>query len=91
MKAQVQVATGRRGDWIPVRHPCGLHCARFPANTFFLGIQIKCDRGCSQEYLGRSLCQNDAQAEEKGEEDEVCPALAERVCCRMGDRKHYKP
>ena len=55
MKAQVELATGRIGGWIPMRHPHGIHCARLPANTVFLGIQIKCDRGCNQEHLGRSL------------------------------------
>ena len=60
MKAQVQVATGRSGDWIPVHQPCGLHCARFPVNTVFLGIEVKFDRGYSQEHLGRSFFRDDA-------------------------------
>ena len=60
MKAQVKVATGCSGDWIPMRKPRGLHCARFPANTVFLGIQIKFDRGYSQKYLDSSLCRDDA-------------------------------
>ena len=60
MKAQVQVTPGRRGDWIPVRHPRGLDCARFPANTVFLCVEIKCNRGSRQEQLGGSLCGDDA-------------------------------
>ena len=56
MKAQVQVAPGRRGDWIPVREPRGLHCAWFPANTVFLRVEVKCDDRSRQEHLGGSLC-----------------------------------
>ena len=62
MKAQVQVAPGRRGDWIPVWQPRGLHCARYPANTDFLCVEIKYDRGSRQEHLGGSLCGDDAVA-----------------------------
>ena len=60
MKAQVQVATDCSDEWIPVRHSRGLHCARFPANTVFLCVEIKCDRGSRQEHLGWSLCGDDA-------------------------------
>ena len=59
MKAQVQVATGCSSDWIPACQPHGLHCARLPANTVFLGIEIKCDRGCGQEHLGRRFFRDD--------------------------------
>ena len=60
MKAQVQVASGVRGDWIPVWQPRGLHGAGFPPNTILLSVEVKCDRGSRQEQLGGSLRGDDA-------------------------------
>ena len=48
VKAQVQVASGDRGDWMPVWQPCGLHGAGFPPNTIILSVEVKCDRGSRQ-------------------------------------------
>ena len=60
VKAQVQVASGGRGDWIPVWQPRGLHGAGFPLNTILLSVKLKCDRGSRQEHLGGSLRGDDA-------------------------------
>ena len=60
VKAQVQVALGGHGYWIPVCQPCGLHGAGFPLNTILLSVEIKCDRGSRQEHLGGSLHGYDA-------------------------------
>ena len=60
VKAQVQVESGGRGDWIPVWQPRGLHGAGFPTNTILLSVEVKCDRGSRQEYLDRSLRGDDA-------------------------------
>ena len=60
MKAQVQVAPGGRGDWIPVWQPRGLHGAGSPPNTILLSVEVKCDRCSRQEHLGRSLRGDDA-------------------------------
>ena len=54
MKAKVKVATGHSGDWIPPAASTWPPLCNIPC------IQIKCDRGCSQEYLGRSLFRYDA-------------------------------
>ena len=60
MKAQVQVASVGRGDWIPVWQPHGLHRAGFPPNTILLSVEVKCDRGSRQEHLDGSLRGDDA-------------------------------
>ena len=60
VKAQVQVASGGRGEWIPVWHPRGFHGAGFPPNTILLSVEVKCDRGSCQEHLGGSLHGDDA-------------------------------
>ena len=56
----MQVASGGRGDWIPVWQPRGLHCEGFPPNTILLSVEVKCDRGSRQEHLGGSLRGDDA-------------------------------
>ena len=56
----MKIASGGRGDWIPVWQPHGLHCTGFPPNTILLSVEVKCDRGSHQEHLVRSLRGDDA-------------------------------
>ena len=56
----MQIASGGRGDWIPVWQPRGLHHAGFPPNTILLCVEVECNRGSHQEHLGWSLRGDDA-------------------------------
>ena len=56
----MQIASGGRGDWIPVWHPHGLHCAGSPPNTILLCVEVECNRGSRQEHLSGSLRGDDA-------------------------------